>query len=343
MAQANQTEPRDNRHIVVVGASAGGLKPLERILGDLPADLPASILVVLHIGATSHLARVLSHSSRLPVHAARSGEPLRKGHVYVAVPGLHLLVHDSHILLRRGPRENCSRPAIDPLFRTAACTFGGAVIGVILSGALNDGAAGLLAIQHCGGLTIVQDPSEASVPSMPSSALRVVDADHVARAGQIGALLDHLVRTPAAPTPPIPDKIKLEAAIAAQELSTMKADDALGTPSRFTCPECNGTLWEIQDDKMLRFRCHVGHAYTAETIMSARRREVEDMLWRLLRTHQERAALALRMAEQEPPGSGLASELRRRANEYEEDAEVVRSLIGEGAEAVEMAGEQGAA
>lgn len=123
----------------------------------------------------------------------------------------------------------------------------------------------------------------------------------------------------------------------------MKADDALGTPSRFTCPECNGTLWEIQDDKMLRFRCHVGHAYTAETIMSARRREVEDMLWRLLRTHQERAALALRMAEQEPPGSGLASELRRRANEYEEDAEVVRSLIGEGAEAVEMAGEQGAA
>ena len=178
-----------NHRIIAIGASAGGLKPLERLLADLPADLPASVFVVLHIGASSHLTHILGRSSALPVEAAHSGTRIELGRVYVAVPGLHLLVHDSHILLRRGPRENSARPAIDPLFRTAAITYGGAVIGVVLSGALNDGTAGLNAIKRCGGLAVVQDPSDAAVPSMPASALRNVDVDHIAPASHLAVLL----------------------------------------------------------------------------------------------------------------------------------------------------------
>jgi two-component system, chemotaxis family, protein-glutamate methylesterase/glutaminase len=165
-------EPSAGHDIIVVGASAGGYEALSLILGNLPADLSASILIVLHVGAASHLAQLLDRVSKLPVKAAENGETIKRGVVYVAGPGAHLLLHDSHILLRRGPRENFARPAADPLFRSAAITFGGRVIGVILSGALNDGTAGLLAIKRCGGLALVQDPADAAVDDMPQSALR---------------------------------------------------------------------------------------------------------------------------------------------------------------------------
>jgi two-component system, chemotaxis family, protein-glutamate methylesterase/glutaminase len=201
--------------IVVIGASAGGLQPLQRLLADLPADLPAAVFIVLHIGATSHLAEVLDRIATVPVLRAKSGQPIEPGRIYVAVPGVHLLLHDQHILLRRGPRENLVRPAIDPLFRSAACTFGGRVIGVVLSGALNDGTAGLRAIKQCGGLAVVQQPNDAAVPDMPLSALAYAEIDHVAPVSRLGGLLARLVRQPAGETPTIPLEIRLEAAIAA--------------------------------------------------------------------------------------------------------------------------------
>jgi chemotaxis response regulator CheB len=189
--------------IVVIGASAGGLQPLQRLLADLPADLPAAVFIVLHIGATSHLAEVLDRIATVPVLRAKSGQPIEPGRIYVAVPGVHLLLHDQHILLRRGPRENLVRPAIDPLFRSAACTFGGRVIGVVLSGALNDGTAGLRAIKQCGGLAVVQQPNDAAVPDMPLSALAYAEIDHVAPVSRLGGLLARLVRQPAGETPTI--------------------------------------------------------------------------------------------------------------------------------------------
>lgn len=332
-----------NHHVVVIGASAGGLQPLQTILHGLPPDLPASVFIVLHVGATSHLAAILGQASALPVSAAVQGEVIRPGHVYVAVPGLHLLIHNSHLLLRRGPRENFSRPAIDPLFRSAACTFGGAVIGVVLSGALNDGAAGLRAIKRCGGIAVVQDPVEAMVPSMPTSAQRYASIDHVATSTDMAGLLTRLVHKPAAPTPDIPADIRLETAIAAQELAGMKAEDALGKPSRFTCPECHGTLWEIEDGNLLRFRCHVGHAYTGEAVLSAQGQETEKMLWNLMRMHHERAELARRMAQREDERHqpALAIQLRQRAEDYDQDAELLRQLLRDPGEAAEQAGEQG--
>jgi two-component system, chemotaxis family, protein-glutamate methylesterase/glutaminase len=319
----------NHRDVIVIGASAGGIEALQVLLGDLPPDLRAAIFIVMHLGATSHLAQILDRATSLPVVQARSGEPIVFGQVCVAVPGVHLLLHDNHLLLRRGPRENLARPAIDPLFRSAACSFGSRVIGVVLSGGLNDGTAGLRAIKHCGGLSIVQDPSDAAVPQMPLSALRYADIDYVTPIAAMGDLLTRLTHEPAGETPPIPPEIKFETMIAAQELAGMAVEDVLGRVSRFTCPECHGALWEIDDGRLLRFRCHVGHAYTADVMLAAQSVRAEEMLWSLMRAHQERAELARRMAQQDrvQGREALAVELEQRAESYDEDATVLRDLL----------------
>jgi two-component system chemotaxis response regulator CheB len=319
----------DGHDIIAIGASSGGVDALKRLTRDLPTDLPASVFVVLHIGVRSHLADILARDSALPVVEAVNGAEIKRGIVHVAGPGAHLFVHDGHILLRRGPRENMARPAIDPLFRSAAASYGSRVIGVILSGALNDGTAGLRAVKRCGGLAVVQDPQDAAVCDMPQSAIDHVDVDHVIALSEMGALLGRLSRAPAGITPPIPMDIRIETAIAAQELSGMKAEDALGTISPFTCPECHGALWEVNDGTMLRYRCHVGHAYTAEAALAAGDDEIETMLQQLLRSHRERAQLARRMAqgERRRQRHELADRLEFRAAEYEENAELMLRLV----------------
>jgi two-component system, chemotaxis family, protein-glutamate methylesterase/glutaminase len=317
--------------IIVIGASAGGLQPLRRILSGLPAELPAAIFVVSHLGASSHLTQVLAQRTAWPVHAAMSGATIEPGHVYVAVPDCHLLLHDQHLLLRRGPRENLARPAIDPLFRSAACSFASCVIGVLLSGTMNDGTAGLLAIKRCGGLAVVQDPTDAAYPDMPNSALHHVPVDHVVAAANMPALLSRLVREPVGDAPSIPFEIRLETAIAAQELASIEANQTLGQLSPFACPECHGVLWQIDDGRLLRYRCHVGHAFTAETMQMDQARHAEELLWNLLRTHEERAALTDRMAATQHAmhRNRLAAKLGQRANGYQEDANTIRRLLRE--------------
>jgi two-component system chemotaxis response regulator CheB len=316
---------------VVIGGSAGGMDALRRILPALPPGLPASVFIVVHIGAVSQLAAVLDRFCPLRVVTAASGMPVHPSCVFVAPPGRHMLLHDQHILLRRGPRENLARPAIDPLFRSAAATFGPRVVGVVLSGALTDGTAGLLAVQRCGGCTIVQQPADAAVPQMPQSALRHLTPDSVAPADAIGPLLARLVGQPAGAAPPVPFEVRLEAAIAAQELDGMPTNAELGTLSPLTCPECQGALWEIEDGTFRRFRCHVGHAFTAETVLAAQAERAEALLYTLLRTHRERAVLTRRIADLERSQSRdhLADEFDRRARDYEEDAEVIRRLLRE--------------
>jgi len=330
------------RDVIVIGASAGGLEPLQHILSDLPADLPAAVFVVMHVGATSYLTEILERSAALPVRRAQTGDRIVFGHIHVAVPGLHLLLHDGHLLLRRGPRENLARPAVDPLFRSAAATFGGRVIGVILSGALNDGSAGIRAVKQCGGIAVAQHPHDAAFPDMPLNAARHADIDHMVPAAEMGALLARLAREPAAPTPPIPFDIRLEAAIAAQELAGMTVDDQLGTPSRFSCPECHGALWEIDGGSLLRYRCHVGHAFTAETMLAAQATQAEELMWSLMRAHQERAALARRLAERERAQNrpDLALHFQARACGYEEDATVIQNLLRNPASVMEDSGSE---
>jgi two-component system, chemotaxis family, protein-glutamate methylesterase/glutaminase len=316
--------------VIAVGASAGGLGPLRTLVGSLPGNFPAAVLVVMHIGTqASRLADILDDATALPVADARSGEALKPGRVYVAVPDLHLLLHDAHILLRRGPHENRARPAIDPLFRSAACSFGARVIGVLLSGALDDGVAGLRAIKRCGGLTVIQDPAEAAVPCMPQSARRHVSIDGCVGAAAMGSLLATLVASPADAAHEIPSDICFEAAIAAQELGQMTEERQLGTPSRFVCPECGGTLWEIPDGDMLRYRCHLGHAYTANVVHRSQGDEIEALLMRLLRTHRDHAQIARRLAEHQRKRRKRAAtdEWEERARGYDEDAQLIERLL----------------
>lgn len=332
MAATPSAHQSRHHDIVVIGASRGGLEVLRRLTRDLEPELAATVFVVMHVGANSRLAEILASDAALPVEPATSGSPFHHGRIYVGVPGCHLMLHDNHMLLRRGPRENLARPAIDPLFRSAAATFGGRVIGVVLSGALSDGTAGLRAIKRCGGLTVVQDPADALVPAMPANALRQVDVDHVVRMDGMGRLLSRLVRQPAGTTPEIPLDIRLETAIAAQELANMQVDDMLGTPSRFTCPECHGALWEIGDGSLLRFRCHVGHAFSADAVVSSQAEEIDRLLGTLLRSHQERAALVRRMAEHERRNDrrSLSDQLEGRAREYDHDVRIVKELMRSG-------------
>jgi two-component system chemotaxis response regulator CheB len=329
--------------IIVIGGSGGALEALRTLVRGLPSDLPAALFVVVHMGANSHLAEILAKSGALPVVPAISGEPFRQGQIHVAVPGSHLQLHHGHMLLRRGPRENLSRPAIDPLFRSAAASFGGRVIGVVLSGALSDGTAGLRAIKRCGGLAVVQDPVDALVSSMPRSALRHVAVDEVCAMDDMASRLAKLARQPAGATPDIPLDIRIEAAIAAQELVDMRADDMLGTPSRFTCPECHGALWEIEDGSMLRYRCHVGHAFAADAVLASQGDEIDRLLGTLLRSHQERAALAHRMAKHERANDRqvLAEHLQGRARDYEHDVEIMKKLLRSGDVASSDASDRG--
>jgi two-component system chemotaxis response regulator CheB len=323
MADLDQT-----RDIIVIGASAGGVDALRRLVGQLPADLPAAVFVVQHVGDRSEMAGILDRAGPLPATHPSSGEAIRRGCVFVAPSGTHMLVHDHHILLRRGPRENLARPAIDPLFRSAASSYGPRTVGVVLTGFLNDGTAGLRAIKRCGGVAVVQDPRDADVPDMPRSALRHVDVDHVAPLASLGALLDRLVREPVDRAPEIPVEIRLEAAVAAQELASIEIEDRLGTRSPFSCPECHGSLWELAEGDLLRYRCHVGHAFTADAVLHAQERESEGLLWALLRSQRERAALSRRMAERERMRNRpLAGHLLQRALDYEEGAEMVGRLL----------------
>jgi two-component system chemotaxis response regulator CheB len=305
------------------------VEALQQLVRGLPTDLQAAVFIVLHVGSSSHLAAILGRAGPLPCADAANGADFEMGRIYVAPPGPHLLLHDGHMLLRRGPRENLARPAIDPLFRSAACSYGGHVIGVVLTGSLSDGTAGLRAIKACGGVSVVQDPADAAMPDMVLSALSDVEVDHCVPIAEMADLLTRLAAEKAGETPEIPYRIRLETAIAAQEHGTMKTEDRLGDLSVFVCPECHGPLWEIRDGPMLRYRCHTGHAFTAEAMMEAQEVEAEQMLWSLLRAHQQRAALARRLAEKEKEleRHDLAARLSERAKDYQADADLVERII----------------
>jgi two-component system chemotaxis response regulator CheB len=277
-----------------------------------------------------NLVRAVAGAGTLSVERAEDGARFARGGLYVAQPGFHLLLGDGVTLLRRGPRENMMRPAIDPLFRSAAIQYGPRVIGVILSGTLCDGAAGLGAIRRCGGKAVVQDPREAAFPGMPAAALAGNDVAHVAPLDRIAPLLARLTAEEAGPDRDRPEELRWEAAMAAGHVDAMDGPDTFGEHSVFTCPECHGPLWELRGTEALpRFRCYQGHAYGLEMLFQARDRGVEQALWSALRAHRERAALVRRMAETARRNNHRLSAQTwdQRAAEHEEDAELIRRVL----------------
>jgi two-component system, chemotaxis family, protein-glutamate methylesterase/glutaminase len=301
--------------IIVIGGSAGSVEALSAVLAGLPPDLPAAVCVVLHQSALSPNRRpeIFGRASALPVMLAEQGMRLKPGTVYLSVPDMHMLVEPGVngsrnetgvIRLVRGPRENRSRPAIDPLFRTAALTFGSRVIGVILSGALDDGTSGLWVVKDRGGIAVVQDPADAAVQSMPTHAIEEVGADHIAPATAIGPLLARLVRLPATAEVnmhatddqargPHDADLEREVAIAAMDEAAHQESPRYGVPSRFACPDCGGVLWDTsRRGSPLQLRCETGHAYAGESLAESQTEAVEYALWAALRALEDKAELA---------------------------------------------------
>jgi two-component system, chemotaxis family, protein-glutamate methylesterase/glutaminase len=319
------------RNIVVVGASAGGVEALRTLVAGLPADFPACVLVVLHVPptGTSALPAILDRVGALPVAHAQDGMPLTPGRILVAPPDHHLIVLSDSVTLSRGPRENGHRPAVDVLFRSAARAHEGRVVSVVLSGALDDGAAGTVAVKQRGGVGIVQDFEDALHASMPRAACAAADVDHVVAAKEMPSLLSELVREPAtAGNEPAP-LMEMESALADLDAAAMHHHDRPGNPSGFGCPDCHGALFEITEGALTRFRCRVGHAWSPESLLAQQSLALEGALWMALRSLEEKAALSVDMADR--AGSAghhlTAARFRETAEETLGAAELVRELI----------------
>jgi two-component system chemotaxis response regulator CheB len=309
--------------IVVIGASAGGIEALQTILGGLDQQMSAAVLIVLHIHAAGgqYLAQIFQRSCALPVRDAVDGDELRSGEVYLAPADYHLTVEDGHVRVLQGPRENRTRPAIDPLFRTAARYYGPNVIGVILTGMLDDGALGLMMVDSLGGKTIVHDPATATFSSMPKAALEQVPQATVLPLEKIAAEIMRLSSVPASRVKPATQ----------QSVSQLIQDAPRGQPSQFACPDCGGVLWEMEDNGFLHFRCRVGHAFTARHLDAEQRHAVESALWSGLRALEESASLYRRMAERAAGSSrnATAEKFDERATNSEKNADILREFLVE--------------
>lgn len=289
------------RSIVVVGASAGGMHALIKLVRQFDASFSAAICIVNHMAASSSseplLAELLKAGS-LPCKIATDKEKILAGHVYLAQPDHHLLIVGDTISITKGARENRARPAIDSLFRSAAVAYDNRVVAVVLTGYLDDGSAGLVAVKRCGGVCVVQDPADCAYPDMPENALRLASVDYCLPIDQMGALLTGLVSRRKRKRTAIPEDIAVEAVIAERVLSDLESVEELGDQAPFNCPGCGGVLWQLKKGKLLRYRCHTGHSYTAATLMAEQRAKMEETLWIALRMFEENRNLLIRMGAQ---------------------------------------------
>lgn len=313
-ADAMTQAPPYGGWVIVIGLSTGGLPVLRRLLADVPPDFAAAVLVVQHIGAhRSMLAQTLQASGSLPARFARDGEPLQAGHIHVAPSDMHLLVEPATLRLSHGPKVNYTRPAIDPTLRSCALAHGPRVIGVVLSGRLDDGTAGLQAVKACGGLAVVQDPGTAEAAEMPMSAIDHVPVDHCAPPDALGPLLARLVRAP--PPAPRVEATTQRQRIAREQLATEGINGMTfictdTDPTLLTCPDCSGTLSRVRDSRPARFACHTGHIFSLGSLAHAQRVESEHVMRGAVRALREHAVL-LREVEAEERLRGHRTQARQ--------------------------------
>jgi len=316
--------------IVAIGASAGGIEALQQLASQLPSDFASPICVVVHTAPDSPgmLPTILNRSGPLPAERARDGQRLQAGHFYIAPPDYHLMVEPGVMRLTKGPRENRFRPAIDPLFRSAAQVYGPGAIGVVLSGGLDDGTAGLHAIKQLGGTAVVQHPTDALFPSMPMNAAKYVAIDFCAPTREMGAILTRLAATPVHEAArAAPADLEVEVKIAKERNPVDAGVQELGTPSSIACPECHGVLLQLGSNGILRFRCHTGHAYSAETLVAAIDDGIETALWNAVRAVEEGQILLRRLAEHMTRHDRTAADrLMRQSATVGNDAEAVRRV-----------------
>lgn len=323
------------RNIIVIGASAGGFGALKRLVGDLPADLQASIFIVWHMSPDVRgvLPQVLDNVGSIRAAHASDNEPIAPNRIYVAPPDRHLLVENGRMRVTRGPKENRFRPAVDPLFRSAAHAYNNRVIGVVLSGALDDGTAGLWTIKHRGGLAIVQDPADAEVPSMPENARREVEVDYSVPMAEMAELLVRLTTERIQETSEVvmedDEKTRIEVRIAAEDGAFEMGVMNLGELSPFTCPDCHGVLLMLKDGNLRRFRCHTGHAFSADSLLATVTENIEDSLYSAIRGVEESIMLLNHMGDHfaETNQKKIAALYFQKAQESEQRAGLVRRAV----------------
>jgi two-component system, chemotaxis family, protein-glutamate methylesterase/glutaminase len=323
----------EKRNIIVIGASAGGFEALKMLISSLPPNIQASIFIVWHMSAEVKgiLPKVLSNVNTIPASNAVEDEPIELNRIYVAPPDHHLLIDNGLVRITRGPKENRFRPAVDPLFRSAAYTYGKRVIGIVLSGALDDGSAGLWAIKQFGGIAVVQDPADAEVASMPESALKAVTVDHRLPVREMPALLTALIN----------EEVKIDDQVESAEKSRLEYELAiameknsenfrhLGEFTQYTCPECHGVLSVIREGQRTRFRCHTGHAFSSDSLLVTIGESIEETLWSAVRNMQEHIFLLNHLGDHyaEINQPKVAATYFRKAKEAEQRAQLVRHAV----------------
>lgn len=317
--------------LIVLGGSAGAMPALLNLVDQLPPELPAAVLVVLHFAAEMDgrlPVQRLRRNTALPCQLAVEGMIPENGQLYLAPPDRHLLVSGPKILVRAGPRENRFRPAVDALFRSAAVSFGQKTTGVILSGMLHDGSAGIEFIKRCGGFAVVQDPDDSQYPSMPATAISAVPVDYIVPVSGMGALLVQLtdkMKEQPFNSQDLPEDLKAEAAIAERVVGNVKAVDGIGTLAALSCPDCGGSLWELKHGTVQRFRCHTGHAFTAGELLLDNRKDLEETLWVALRMMEEQKLLLSRMGRR--GGAFVNDGQGERINELKKHLDRLRRLL----------------
>jgi len=317
--------------IIVIGTSAGGIDALRSLVAELPADFPAPLAAVIHVAPESPgvLHEILGRATRLKAVTVHQPTPLSAGTFYLAAPDYHLVVEPGRLRATRGPKENRFRPAIDPLFRSAAQVFGPAAIGVILTGNLDDGVAGLATIKQLGGTTIVQDPAEAAYPSMPENALRHVQVHYKTTLAELAPLLNRLAAMPPSQQVPftVPELVNMEVNIAKEQHPRDTGFEAVGTPSPYACPECHGVLLQVEDGGRVRFRCHTGHAYSTESLIADVDEGIQVALWNAVRALEEAMLLIERIAG--PEASDGTAAIARRARELRRQSDALRAILSD--------------
>lgn len=325
----------DRKDIVVIGASAGGMEALQKLVSRLPADLPASVFIVWHLspGLKSLLPQVLSRAGPLRAQHPLDGDRIEKGRIYVAPNDHHMLLEKGYIRITKGPKENRFRPAVDPLFRSAAYVYGPRTVGVVLTGALDDGTAGLWTIKLRGGTAIVQEPADAAIRSMPLNALEHTEADYKVPVAEMGELIGRVAREEAAAAPELDageqEKTRREIKIAEGADGLEENVMSFGELSPFTCPDCRGVLTALREGAIVRFRCHTGHALSASTLLNESSELIENKLWDAIRAIDETVMLLNRLGEQFTAAGNVraAEQCFDKAREAHERGQPIREAV----------------
>ena len=284
------------KNIIVIGASAGGMAAINKIISGLQPEMDAAFLVVLHMSRNSNadnIAAIFQRQTNIPCHVANNNVQIEVGNLYLAQQDHHLMVSDGLIKINQGPHENRYRPSIDVLFRSAAVNYGNRAIGIILSGMLEDGTSGMWAIHNCGGVCVVQDPQDAEFEDMPKSVLNQIPVNHIAFASDIPTLLQHILANPLPAQTPIPKELEIEAYITEKMMSNIDWLKDIAAHSNFVCPDCGGGLWAIKNDPMHRYRCHTGHVYNEKILSEIQDEKIEESVWVSIRMLEEKLNLLL--------------------------------------------------